>query len=72
MLAAAAWFIGGWSGGLLPAFSVAAAGGLLADWTRVAAFRSLEFRLRALMEDVGLEIWPTAPAQMLPPPPPRV
>jgi len=72
VLAAAAWFIGGWSGGLLPAFAVAAAGGLLADWTRVAAWRSLELRLRALVEAVGLELWPTAPAQLLPPPTPRI
>ncbi len=72
VMTAAAWFIGGWTGGLLPAFAVAAAGGLWADWTRVAAFRALELRLRVLVEDVGLDLWPTASAQLLPPPPSRV
>jgi len=68
MMTMAAWFIGGWRDGLLPAFAVAAAGGLWADWTRVMAFRNLELRLRGLVEDVGLELWPSAPAQLLPPP----
>ncbi len=68
MMTMAAWFIGGWGDGLLPAFAVAAAGGLWADWTRVTAFRAFELRLRGLVEDVGLELWPSAPAQLLPPP----
>ncbi len=72
MMTAAAWVIGGWSDGFVPAFAVAAAGGLWVDWTRVAAFRTFEMRLRRLVEDVGRELWPAAPAQLLPPPSPRV
>lgn len=68
VMAAAAWLIGGWAGGILPAAATAVAGGLWADSTRVVAMGRLELRLRRLIEDIGLAIWPDAPAQLLPPP----
>jgi hypothetical protein len=68
LIAAAAWVIGGWTGGLLPALATALAGGLWADATRNVALQRLEQRLRDLTESVGLALWPHAPAQLLPPP----
>ena len=68
LFAAAAWFIGGWTGGVLPALATALAGGLWADATRVVAIQRLEQRLRTLTESVGLALWPDASAQLLPPP----
>jgi len=68
LFAAAAWFIGGWTGGVLPALATALAGGLWADATRVVAIQRLEQRLRTLTESVGLGLWPDSPAQLLPPP----
>jgi hypothetical protein len=68
LLAAAAWLIGGWTGGVLPALATGLAGGLWADATRVMAIGRLELRLRRLLEDIGLALWPHSPAQLLPPP----
>lgn len=68
VMAATAWLIGGWTGGVLPAAATALAGGLWADATRVVALGRLELRLRRLLEDVGLALWPDSPAQLLPPP----
>jgi len=68
LIAIAVWLIGGWSGGLLPAFATALAGGLWADATRNVALQRLEQRLRDLTESVGLALWPDAAAQLLPPP----
>jgi hypothetical protein len=68
VMAVAVWLAGGLSGGIPPAVAVALAGGLWADWTRVMGFRAFEMRLRLLLEDVGLELWPKTPAQLLPPP----
>jgi hypothetical protein len=68
VMAAAAWLVGGWTGGILPAAATALAGGLWADATRVVAMGRLELRLRRLIEDIGLALWPDAPAQLLPPP----
>ena len=68
LIAVAAWVIGGWSGGLLPAFATALAGGLWTDVARAVAIQRLEQRLRDLTERVGLALWPDAPAQLLPPP----
>ena len=67
-MAAAAWMIGGWSGGILPGLTVLVGCGLWADATRVMALRALELRLRQLTTDVGLELWPDSPAELLPPP----
>ena len=68
LIAAAAWVIGGWTGGLLPALATALAGGLWADATRNVALQRLEQRLRDLAESVGLALWPDSPATLLPPP----
>ena len=68
LIAIAVWLIGGWSGGLLPAFATALAGGLWADATRNVALQRLEQRLRDLTEGVGLALWPDTPATLLPPP----
>lgn len=68
LMSAAAWLIGGWTGGLLPALATALAGGLWADVTRAVAMQRLEQQLRDLTESVGLALWPDAPAQLLPPP----
>jgi len=67
-MTAAVWLIGGWVGGLFPGLAMALAGGLWADVTRAMALQTLDHRLRRLVEDVGLELWPGAPAQLLPPP----
>jgi hypothetical protein len=48
---------------------MALAGGLWADVSRVMAMQNLERRLRRVVEDVGVELWPHAPAELLPPPP---
>jgi hypothetical protein len=53
----------------LPGLATALAGGLWCDVGRVMALQQLERRLRGLVEDVGIELWPGAPAQLLPPPP---
>ncbi|PWB73554.1 MAG: hypothetical protein C3F15_09165, partial [Holophagae bacterium] len=42
LMAAAAWVIGGWTGGLLPSLATALAGGLWADATRNVALQRLE------------------------------
>jgi hypothetical protein len=68
VLAAAVWFLGGWSAGLVPGFTTALAGGLWADVARVMALDVLERRLRRLAEDLGSALWPGVPAQVLPPP----
>jgi len=68
-MTAAAWLIGGWVGGILPAVAVALAGGLWADVTRNMALQVLERRFRVLIEDVGLEVWPNTSATLLPPSP---
>jgi hypothetical protein len=68
LIAAAAWAIGGWTGGLLPALATALAGGLWADATRNVALQRLEQQLRDLTESVGLALWPNTPALLLPPP----
>jgi hypothetical protein len=67
-MTAAVWLIGGWLTGLLPGLATALAGGLWADVSRVMAMQNLERRLRRVVEDVGSELWPHAPAQLLPPP----
>jgi hypothetical protein len=66
-MAAATWLIGGWTGGLLPAATVLVGASLWADAARTMAMRAFELRLRQLVADVGLELWPTAPAELLPP-----
>lgn len=68
VLAVAAWLAGGWTAGLLPGFATALAGGLWADATRVMSLGRLDLRLRRLLEDVGLALWPDTPADILPPP----
>jgi hypothetical protein len=69
VLAAAVWLAGGWTAGLLPAFTTALAGGLWTDVTRVMALDVLERRLRRLAGDLGSALWPGVPAQLMPPPP---
>ena len=68
LLAAGAWLIGGWTGGMLPALATALAGGLWSDATRNVALQRLEQELRDLTESVGLALWPDSPATLLPPP----
>lgn len=68
LMSMAAWLIGGWTGGLLPALATGLAGGMWADATRVVALGRLELRLRRLVEDLGLALWPDTPARLLPPP----
>lgn len=63
VMAAAAWMIGG----VVPALTVLVGCGLWADATRVMAMQALELRLRRLLSDAGLELWPDAPAELLPP-----
>jgi hypothetical protein len=69
VMAVALWLIGGWTAGLLSGFTAALAGGLLAEVTRVTAMGTLDRRLRMLIEELGLELWPEVPAELHPPPP---
>ena len=66
-MAAATWVIGGWTGGILPGLTVLAGAGLWTDATRVMALSALESRIRLLITDLGLELWPDSPAELLPP-----
>ena len=67
-MAAATWVIGGWVGGILPGLTVLVGAGLWTDSARVMALSALENRLRLLITDLGLELWPKTPAELLPPP----
>ncbi|MCG6964348.1 MAG: hypothetical protein LJE95_13900 [Acidobacteria bacterium] len=67
-LSAAAGFAGGWSHGAPAAISVIVAGVLLVTVSREMALQALERRLRRLAENLGTALWPSSPAQLLPPP----
>jgi hypothetical protein len=68
-LAATVWLAVGWTTGVLPGLTTLVAGGLWVDVTRVMALGALERRVRSLATDVGSALWPSAPAEILPPPP---
>jgi hypothetical protein len=65
MLAALVWLTVGWVDGIVPGFTTLAAGGLLADVTRVRAFELLERRVRALTADLGEALWPGVAAEIV-------
>jgi len=65
LLAALVWLTVGWVDGIVPGFTTLAAGGLLADVTRVRAFELLERRLRALTADLGDALWPGVAAEIV-------
>ena len=68
-LAATVWLAAGWTTGVLPGLTTLLAGGLWVDATRVMALGALERRVRSVTADVGSALWPSAPAEILPPPP---
>jgi hypothetical protein len=68
LVAATVWLATGWGTGVIAGLTTLLAGGLWADATRVMAMTRLESRLRRLIEDLGLALWPGVPAQVLPPP----
>jgi hypothetical protein len=68
LVAGTVWLASGWTKGVLPGMTALIAGGIWADATRVMALTQLEKRLRRLIEDLGSALWPSAPAQVLPPP----
>jgi hypothetical protein len=68
LVAGTVWLASGWTTGVLPGITALIAGGIWADATRVLALTRLETRLRRLVEDLGSALWPSAPAQVLPPP----
>ena len=51
--------------GTVPGLTVLAGAGLWTDAARVMAMRALELRLRSLVTDLGLDLWPDSPAQLL-------
>jgi hypothetical protein len=65
LIAAVAWMVGGWTGGILPALTALIAGSLVVEVTRQWAFDALERRLNRIANDVGSAVWPRAPAQVL-------
>lgn len=65
LIAAVAWMVGGFAGGVLPALTALIAGGLVVEVTRQWAFDALQRRLDRLANDVGSAVWPREPAQVL-------
>ena len=65
LIAAVAWLVGGFTGGLLPALTALIAGSLVVEVTRQWAFDALQRRLDRLANEVGSAVWPRAPAQVL-------
>ncbi len=65
LIAVAAWFAGGFSGGMLPGVTTVISGSLLVEVTRQWAFNELYGRLRRLVGDVGSALWPGVPAQIV-------
>ena len=61
------WLTVGWVDGIVPGFTTLAAGGLLADVTRVRAFELLGRRLKALTADLGDSLCPGVAAEIVEP-----
>lgn len=66
MLSVAAWLTGGLITGIPAGIATLAAGSMWAVFTREMAMQAFGTRLRRLTEDLGLALWPAAPAQVLP------
>jgi hypothetical protein len=65
LVAAVAWLVGGFVGGILPALTTLITGGLLVDVTRQWALDALERRLDRIAVEVGSSLWPRMPSQVI-------
>jgi hypothetical protein len=65
VVAVTVWIAGGLTAGVLPAVTTGIAGSLLVEVTRQWALDALHNRLRRLVGDVGLALWPGVPAQIV-------
>jgi hypothetical protein len=65
LVAGGVWLAGGLRDSAPAALTTAIGGGLWADVMREMALEGLERRLRRLLEDVGMAVWPGVPAELL-------